>query len=154
MRINLHRIVRDLNLICKQLDDDYDVNCGGCCYIAYLISKHLDKLHLKYKLCVLNCFQKSEKEICKEVQQRITNREESKSVSGFNTCNHYYILLHGGGAINFGDFEGEYFLHKIDNINHNHIKWIYDSGLWNDRYDTDNNKLIKKKIKRYFQQYE
>ena len=41
-----------LNKLCKKLDLEYKINKGGCCFIAYLISKQLEKLNIPYELVV------------------------------------------------------------------------------------------------------
>lgn len=53
-QLNVHKLVRNLNELCDNLVKEYDVNCGGCCYVAYEIAKHLDRFHISYELRVLN----------------------------------------------------------------------------------------------------
>ena len=48
--MNIHSLARELDKLCEQLDNKYDVNCGGCCYICWQIARHLERLGLKYNL--------------------------------------------------------------------------------------------------------
>lgn len=34
----------------KKLDDKYNINTGGCIYVAYLIAKNLEKLGIHYEV--------------------------------------------------------------------------------------------------------
>ena len=45
-------LISDLNNLCSYLDNWYEINSGACCYVAYLIARHLDKLNVGYKLIV------------------------------------------------------------------------------------------------------
>lgn len=43
----------ELNSLLEDLDSKYDINWGGCCYIAYLLAKEFDALKIKYKFITL-----------------------------------------------------------------------------------------------------
>ena len=43
---NLENLVKDLNALCDRLDQDYNINFGGCCFVAYLMMKHFEKIGL------------------------------------------------------------------------------------------------------------
>lgn len=148
-KLNVHRLVRDLNNLCENLDNQYDVNCGGCCFVAYEIAKHLDRFNIEYSLCIANTYPLDKVAINKEVINKQSNKIGRYSVTGENSCNHYYIRIKGGGSINFGDFY-DYHKYSINKINCKHIKWIYENSLWNDIYDIRYNKLIKRNINFYF----
>jgi len=38
-----------LNSLCEKLDNNYMINNGGCCYVAYLLAKELEDLNIPYK---------------------------------------------------------------------------------------------------------
>ena len=152
-RLNIHSIVADLNDLCLQLDDNFNINNGGCCYVAYEIAKHLDQLGIEYELRIYDDYNKNEKAINEEVRNKRCNKSHSTSVVRYYSCTHYFLFIRGAGPINEGDFSDHYNRYSISNIDHKHIKWIYKNGLWNDIYQTNNNILIKKLIKLYFDEY-
>lgn len=142
-QLNVHKLVSDLNNLCNTLVKEYDINCGGCCYVAYEIAKHLDRFHISYELRVLNDYPISCKELAKGLE----------SISGCNTCCHYYLMVHGGGSVNKGSFCSGYYDYVIARINHRNLNNLYRMSSWNSVYKRKNNKLIKKIISLYFKQY-
>ena len=153
-KLNLHKLVQTLNTLCNNLQDQYNINYGGCCFLAYEIAKHLDKLHIEYRLCIKNDFPLNNFSINNEIKNRTFNKlGGSHSVTRYNTCCHYYLFINRGGFINPGNV-GKYYIQTISGINYKHIKWIYNTGSWNDNYDIRSNKFIKKAINSYFKQYE
>ena len=38
-----------LDSVCKKLDDKYDINSGGCCYVASVIAAELEKRNIPFK---------------------------------------------------------------------------------------------------------
>lgn len=150
--LNVHSLKYSLDKLCLFLDDVYNVNSGGCCYIAYLIARHLDKLGISYALSVYNFSPKNEFDITREVTT-MSRSNNKNSVIGMHTCEHYCISITGGGHVNRGDVEGlkQY---TVKGITCRNIKWIYKNGYWNDCYDTHNNKTIKGIIDSFFKTYE
>ena len=41
-------LINELNKFLKRLDDVYNINSGGCFYVAYLIARELDNLGINY----------------------------------------------------------------------------------------------------------
>lgn len=130
------------------------INEGGCCFIAYLIATHLDKLGVKYKLIIFSNEYKNLEKIRAEVRSKILNRTAEFSVTGIGTCNHYAICLEGGGSVNIDDFDEGYMKYYIEGVNSNHIKWIYRTGRWSSSYDRHNNRIIRKTFNAFFNEYE
>ncbi len=151
-RTEVKNIVKRLNHLCKCLHDMYDINYGGCCYVAYIIAKHLDLLGIKYNLVVCDDLKRNEKEINLEVHNKVKNCNYKTSVVNC-TCNHYCINIIGVGHINRGKckYPHKYFIKNIDNA---HIKWIYNNGSWNERYDKKRNKIVSNMINNFFKEYE
>lgn len=152
-QLNIHHLKNSLDKLCNCLDDLYNINCGGCCYIAYLIARHLDKLKIKYILVIYDYDYKDTLNINKEVTNMSKSTSVNSSVTGFNTCSHYCIFLVGGGCVNKGDVQGLR-CYKISNISCKNIKWIYKNGAWNSYYNMKNNKIIKGIIDLFFKDYE
>lgn len=154
-RLNVHSIAKQLNMLCSGLISRYNINCGGCCFVASEIAKHFDKLGLKYELRIYDNCCKNTKAINNEVRSKHMNNSDTKSVVGVYSCSHYFLWLEGAGSINS---DSEYFegwrVYSITNVNHTHIRWIYKVSAWNDEYDTENNPKIKEIINSYFRPYE
>lgn len=150
--LNVHYLKHSLDKLCLFLDDLYHINSGGCCYIAYLIARHLDKLGVDYTLSVYNFGCRDESDITKEVTNMLRSNNRS-SVIGLYTCEHYCISITGGGSVNEGDVDGLH-CYNISGITCKNIRWIYKHGFWNKYYDTRNNKIVKGIIDSFFKKYE
>lgn len=151
-QLNVHKLVRDLNKLCDILVDEYNINYGGCCYVAYEIAKHLDRFHIDYELHVLNDYPLNPERINKEVRNK-RHDVGFGSVTGDNTCCHYYLVVKGGGSVNRGNPCCSYYSYVITKINHRNLNWLYRTSWWNSVYKYKNNKLIKKIINLHFRQY-
>ena len=107
---------------------------GGCCYLASLIAKHLDKLNIKYDLIIYDNYSRNRENIKYEVISRRRNKGLNNSVTGRYSCNHYCIRLRGAGVINGnGDYTEEH-RYSIPNISYKNIKWIYKNSNWNNMH--------------------
>ena len=152
--LNIHYLRRSINRLCDFLDAEYNINCGGCCFVAYEIAKHLDRLGLKYTLKIYDNCGKDLSAINTEVRKKRKNNSDRESVVGDYSCAHYFLWLEGAGSINNANCFTDWGTYSISNINHTHIRWIYRVSVWNDIYDTSNNSKIKKIINSYFKSYE
>ena len=127
---------------------------GGCCYLASLIAKHLDKLNIKYDLIIYDNYSRNRENIKCEVISRRRNKGLNNSVTGRYSCNHYCIRLRGAGVINGnGDYTEEH-RYSIPNISYKNIRWIYKNSRWNKCYKVQYNKTIKNIVKEFFKNYE
>lgn len=147
--VNIHDLKHSLDCLCDCLDKLYSINSGGCCYVAYLIACHLDKLKVKYDLVIYDDKRKNKSYINSEVIHMYL----PNSVTGKQTCVHYCISISGGGVVNEGDVT---YLKKyvIRDITSRNLKWLYRNGNWNKMYNRDNNKYVKGMINSFFSKYE
>lgn len=152
-KLNCHSLLKSLNTLCKFLDDTYDVNLGGCCFLAAVIAKHLDRLGLDYELVIYDYYKRDQASIEHEVLSRHKNKTLFKSVTGRHSCNHYCLNLKGAGIINGDedDYDHKFF---IPEVSHKSIRWIYKKSSWNDCYEVRHNKTIKNIVKEFFKEYE
>jgi len=149
--LNVHKLVDNLNLLCENLVSSYNINKGGCCFIAYLIARHLDRLKLSYQLIVYSDEKKNILGISHEVFSMVKNfKEEDSSVTGYNTCYHYAIYLEGGGIINPEECNHTYYIGGLSSKN---IKWVYKIGHWNSEYNIHFNRNIQKIVNSFFSKY-
>ena len=144
-------LISNLNNLCSYLDNWYEINSGACCYVAYLIAKHLDKLNVGYKLIVYADEDRDLNEIENEVMFMEPNKTRKTSIIGNYTCFHYDLLV-SNREINFisSTHTRRY---VISGINSENIKWIYDHGDWNKSYDRIHNNYIERNIDNLFKDY-
>lgn len=111
------------NLIFEKLNTVYQFNSGGCCYVAYLIAKELERLNEPFKLVI-----------------------QASSYKG----NHYCICSDRFGFLNsFSECDNTVrFSASADTI----LK-IYEENDWSQRYDTRNNKSLEDEIRHLFSIY-
>ena len=142
-------ILKKLNDFLLELDSEYNINSGGCCFIAFCIATQLEKYSIRYKIVILG-----DEGLCsKELRSNI------KCNDGFyptrdNTANHYLLQVKNT-YINLGDFNiRSYAISKTSCIKPLEIYNMYKSGWWNPDYDKKNNLKIYKEIKRFFKHNE
>jgi len=152
--LNVHGLQRLLDELCLQLNRKYHINSGGCCFVAYLIAFHFDRLGLKYKLLIFTKELKDDVSVSAEVHSKVKNNTRRTSIVGSGTCHHYALYLEGGGTINVGGFNTLPNKYLVEDINSSNIKWIYRSGRWNPEYNIHNNRIIRKTFNAFFNGYE
>ena len=128
-----------LNKLCKKLDLEYKINKGGCCFIAYLISKQLEKLNIPYELVVYDDEDRYDL--------------DADSLTFDETANHYCIKILKQGIVNQGNCNDEdYNVYNVK-LNSNDLEYIYNNGSWNCMYDSKNNQTIENIINNFFMQF-
>lgn len=152
-RLNCHSLHKSLNSLCRFLDETYDVNKGGCCFLASVIAKHLDRLGIDYALVIYDDYKKDHTQIEHEVISCHRNKGIFTSVTGSCSCNHYCLQIKGAGVINEDDLE-ETHRYLIPDVTYKNINWIYKNSDWNDCYEVRHNKTIKNIVKTFFKDYE
>lgn len=154
-KLNCHNLLKNLNSLCKFLNETYCINQGGCCFVASLIAKHLDKLGIKYDLVIYDHYKKHEDLIEYEIVNCHRNTSISSSVTGYCGCYHYCLRIKGAGVVNENNSQEETeYQYIISKISYKNIKWIYKNSKWNDSYDTKYNKVVRNIVKEFFKEYE
>lgn len=151
--LNIHKLLLKLNGLCEHLDHNYDINHGGCCYLAYIIAEHLGRLNIEFDLVVYDDTRRDRSAIEHEVLTCNLNKRWDSSVTGHYTCNHYSLRIRGAGIVNPIDVEGD-FEYIIPEVSSQNIKWIYKKGRWNDCYSRGHNKTVRRVVKEFFRGYE
>lgn len=151
-KLNIHNLLTSLNALCDFLHEAYNVNLGGCCFLAAVIARHLDRLGIEYNLVIYDYYRKDKTSIEHEVISCHKNSTFYNSVTGKYSCNHYCIQLKGAGIIN-GDEECAY-QYVIPNVSYKNIRWIHRNSCWNSVYKVRHNKTIKNIVKEFFKEYE
>lgn len=142
-------LINNLNKLFVKLDKRYDINCGGCCYVAYLIARELEKRELyDFKLRIYNY--SLEDYSVDNIRFNIINNKDRLPC---RSCTVYhYSIVYDQYEINESD-EGLDYL-DIDNLYSNDIERLYHYGDWNDCYDTVNNIFVERFIKIIFNNYD
>lgn len=132
-----NKISEKLNRVCELFDKLYNVNCGGCCYIAYCLAKLLHEDDIDYYVVVVS-------DDCEELPDCYFLSDIPCS------CTHYGICIHDH-YINMDeyDLESEYINHFSD-VTPEEIKEYYLNGDWNECYDSDKNDFIFETLKNFY----
>lgn len=115
-----------LNKLCEELDNEYNINSGGCCLVATYLAEYLEKAKIPFT--VIN-YDKYSCHFAIRVKDRIINR-----------CDYSYT------EIFFDKFMTSKELYNL------YIERL-DLGYWNEVYDRRNNLTVKRKIKALFDKY-
>lgn len=112
-----------INELLNRLNDKHHFNSGGCCLVAYLIARELERLKEPFKLVIQN-----------------------SSWRG----NHYCLVCDRFGMINgFDKHQNQIALEASSET----IRRLYEENEWSSRYDTNNNKILEEEIKHIFSIY-
>ena len=52
--MNRKKLFTKLNQLCLELDNKYNINCGGCCYIAACIAEQLERFDIPFEIVHYN----------------------------------------------------------------------------------------------------
>lgn len=140
--------IQKLENLLKSLDNKFYINEGGCCYVAYIIAKYLDKLNIPYSLIIYNRVKisLSNKDVIYNIKNNIGNYPIR-----FHTCNHYTLKI---GNIIINTSQGYRYSYELKNITHKDIRMIYNRGCWNPTYRIRHNENVRKSIHNFFKPYE
>ena len=143
---NRKYLVSELNKLCEFLDNTYDINSGGCCYISYLIAKKLEEFGIKYKLVIFDSeFDSNVK--TKDLKEAIQNKNLYHIGCGDLVSNHYAIIV-DNMIINGGRYEND--PNRKVTVLSKDIQWIYKTGDWNESYNIRLNTILKSYINTLF----
>lgn len=148
---NLEKLLNDLNTVCYDLHTKYFINFGGCCYVAYIIAKRLEKLHIRYKFVI------SDYEFYGDIPSSLKCRKSIKSRDNnftyMDTRCHYYLEINNK-YINPMYNHGRYDSVSIGWINSDDILYLYKKGSWNNSFKHKYIPNIEKSINLVFNNYE
>ena len=73
--MNRKRLFKKINELCLELSDRYDINNGGCCFVAACIAEQLERFNIPFEIIhydVYHCH------YCIKVSDRYLNRDDFK----------------------------------------------------------------------------
>ena len=120
-------IYKGLDAICKCLNTLYNINNGGCCYVAYCIAQLLEKDSIPFDVVVFDDFN----------ADSLSELDEE--------CYHIAIRIVIDGEdciINQGDFELDE-ITIFENVTSDDLFKYYKRFKWNEIYEIFRNKFIK-----------
>lgn len=132
---SLQTIYKGLNAICKCLDTLYNINYGGCCYIAYCIAELLEKDNIPFEIIVFE-----------EYDEDFNELPEACEHIAINIINEDWLI------INKADYDlEEYTTYK--NVTSSDLLNYYKRNRWNSLYNVFKNKFIKYIIKLLYENF-
>ena len=45
-----NQLFTEINKLCFELDCSYNINCGGCCYVAACLAEQLERVNIPFKI--------------------------------------------------------------------------------------------------------
>lgn len=142
-----------LNNLFVYLDNVFNINAGGCCFVSYVLAKRLECIEEEFKLVLYDEDNYLRDLSSSDIKRNIKNRETSNCPTGNFTCCHYALETKYLGIINPSDFLGEDYM-SIKDISSKDILWIYEKGSWNSLYNSEVNDIIEENINLIFDAYE
>lgn len=125
----LQTLAYNLNELCSDLDEHYDINNGGCCFVAACIAECLEKYDIEFSVLVYDCYENEFNEI---------------------DCSHYHYMIVFNDTIinNMSYCSGTLYTYVDSEMIFQH----FNECSWNETYDTTLNDNVKKQIIDCFEQ--
>lgn len=150
--VDVNRLIYWLNRACHNLDKDYCINEGGCCYVAYVIAKLMRRYDAgDYYLSIINDGLKETSQLEENTKKHIKKADDKNILIRGGTCNHYHITINNKRINGCGYFWNNKNLFRADlSIEPKDILWIYHNGYWCDTYDKKYNLRVYNVIEDIF----
>ena len=78
--MNRKELFKTLNNLCIKLNDDYLINCGGCCFVAAVIAEQLEIVNIPFKVACVE----DPTHYAIKVSDRYINRDDFKFDKNFD----------------------------------------------------------------------
>lgn len=121
-----------LNNLCKFLDEEYEINAGGCCYIAYCLARLLSKDKFKFSVIVYEDY---------ELEDKFSEISED---------HYHYAIGIGNYIINSCGCDEDFCRNIYYNVRASEILNHYKNNSWNECYNSTKNKFIFKIIRVFY----
>lgn len=93
--MNKRILFKELNKLCREMSELYDINNGGCCFVAACLAEQLEKYNISYKVCCVI----EPTHYCIKVSDRFINRDSfcliSSEILELNSRSLYWIYYEG-----------------------------------------------------------
>ena len=121
-----------LNNLCKFLDEEYGINFGGCCYIAYCLARLLSKDKFEFSVIVYEDY---------ELEDKFSEISEG---------HYHYAISIGNYIINSDGCDEDFCKNIYYNVRASEILNHYKNNSWNEQYASTKNKFIFKIIRAFY----
>ena len=74
--MNRKELFKSLNNLCCEINSSYNINCGGCCFVAAVIAEQLETYNIPFCVAVTYC----PTHYAIKVKDRYINRDDFKFV--------------------------------------------------------------------------
>lgn len=139
---NLSELASRLNNLCNDLNQQFHVNWGGCCYIAHCITKLLELDNVKYSVIVFD-------------DECILMR--CKSFNDLPRSMAHYAIMLGSGVdtectINCKESDYDLYFKTFDTTSQDLLDHYLDND-WNSYYETEHNQEVLTIIEEYYYEF-
>ena len=133
----MEKFIKGLNKLCYTLDDKYNINSGGCAFVAMCIANELEKRHEKFRVML---YQSSEFG---------NNFDKFKKSS---SCTHVAIFYKNTIINNCGipPYSIRSYYRKSIKVTASELSNYYINSTWNSYYETKHNSEVSRAITTYF----
>lgn len=140
--------ITKLNNFLSELDKTYNINNGGCCYIAYVLANLLEQHNIPYSFVIEDECEYISGDL---VAECIENRSCEECCYGLfdETCIHYMISVNNK-LLNKMEETKISNCHFFDGVDSSDILWIYETGSWNPAFDKSYKDEIFEKLSKFF----
>ena len=121
-----------LNNLCKFLDEEYEINVGGCCYIAYCLARLLSKDKFKFSVIVYEDY---------ELEDKFSEISEG---------HYHYAIGIGNYTINPAECDEDFCRNIYYNVRASEILDHYKNRSWNKCYNSAKNRFIFRTIQVFY----
>lgn len=136
---DIKNLCKKLNNLMEYLDLEFAINCGGCCYISYILSNLFESNDIPYKLIIFT-----------------DEIEDAESLNDIKYTQYHYCLQVYNIMINLGDCcEDDFYLEL--KTNSKELYSYYNKNKkkrnWNSCYDSNKNKFISNTIRKFYNEF-
>lgn len=126
---NLNYLAEKLNSLCRFLDEIYDINLGGCCFISFCIANLLEQDNIDYNIGIIDDFPEN-------------------TLEEFNhAAYHVFLIINEDYEIN-NDNDCDYTVYPGSSSSL--IQYYKNINEWNSIYNHAKNAYIKKVITNFY----
>lgn len=128
-------VAERLNKLCKFLDETYDINAGGCCFITYCLARLLKKDKFKFKVVIYDDY-----------------RVGGKTFADVDDSHYHYGIILGDYPINDGNCadDSSFVKSTFSKVKISDILDHYKNNSWNHAYNSEKNSFISKTLKVFY----
>lgn len=131
----MNQLARRLNRLSHFLNDNFDLNHGGCCFFALCLAELLEKDNIPYVTIVVDS-------------------DSFNDIRDYSDGFYHIAISIDNIPINFNpDKIPDDLVYNQFKATASDLKFVYTHGSWSDTYDKHHNVFIKRIIAAYYNDY-